>query len=50
MLQSFLSKLLKKSRFKILSYRRCGENGNKTFIFQDYLFTLQYAAELALSR
>ena len=34
MLQSFLSKLLKKrNRMKILSYRRYGENGQKMFFF-----------------
>ena len=50
MFQSNLFKLSKKrTGLKIRSYRRYGEHGEKMF-FQDYLLTLLYAVELALSR
>ena len=38
------------NRLKIRSYRRYGEHGKNMFVFLALLFTLLYAAELALSR
>ena len=52
MFQSYLSKLFKKEtgwRYALL-YLRYGGHGKKKMFFEDYLFTLLYAAELALSR
>ena len=40
----------RKNRLKIRSCHRYGEHAENFFVFQDYLFTLLYAAELALSR
>ena len=40
----------KRNRMKILSYHRYGEHALKKLLFQDYLFTALYAAELARSR
>ena len=51
MLQSFLSKLFKEDiGWRYSRTAAMGNTGTKCLFFQDYLFTLLYAAELALSR